>query len=102
VQNHIPTRLTDLPSPNDWPARRRRTRRQRTVADRPTATRCLTATETPAHPAAAVHMAAAPSPEIDEAAGRHSPADRQHQHADRSAAAHDETYRLPDDREAGR
>jgi hypothetical protein len=101
VQDPIPTRPTDLASPNKWPAPRPRSRRHRTPADRPTATRYLTAIETPTHAAATVH-AAAPSPEINETGGRHSPADGRHQHADRSAAAQDEAHPLPNDREAGR
>jgi hypothetical protein len=101
VQDPIPTRPTDLASPNKWPAPRPRSRRQRTPA-RPTATRALTATETPAHAAATVHAAAAPSPGINETGGRHSPADGQHQHAARSATRHDEAHPLPNDREVGR
>ena len=102
MQDPVPTRPTDLVSPNKWPAPRRRSRRQRTVADRLTATRCLTATETPMHGASAVHVVAALGPEIDEAAGPRSWADGPHQHAGMSAAARDEVPPLLDDREAGR
>jgi hypothetical protein len=102
VQDPVPTRPTDLVSPNKWPAPRRRSRRQRTVADRLTATRCLTATETPTHGASAVHVVAALGPEIDEAARRRSRADGQHQHPGTSADIHDEAHPLLNHREAGR
>jgi hypothetical protein len=102
VQDPIPTHPTDLASPNKWPAPRPHPRRHRMPADRPTGTRSLTATETSAHAAPTVHAAATPRPEINETGGRHSPADGQHQHTHRSAAAHDEAHPLPNDREASR
>jgi hypothetical protein len=98
VQDPIPTHPTDVARPNKWPAPRPPSRQQRTPADRPTATLSLTATETPAHAAPTVPATAAPSREINGTGGRHSPADGQHQHAARSAAAHDEAHLLPDDR----
>ena len=55
-----------------------------------------------AHPAAAVHVAAAPSLKINETGGRRSRADGQHQHAGRPDAAHDNVHPLPVNREARR
>jgi hypothetical protein len=100
VHDPLQTQPTDLAMPKKWPAPRRRTGRRRTMPDRPTATRCLTATR--AHAVATGHMAAAACPESNETGRRHSPADGQHQQVGRSAAAHDEVHPLPDYRETGR
>ena len=102
MQDLKQTHPTDLTMPKNSPAPRRPTGRWRTMADRPTATRCLTGTDTLASTATTAHMAAVPSPESNETARPYSPADRQHQHAGRSAAAHDEVHPLPDYRETGR
>jgi hypothetical protein len=72
------------------------------MAAPPTATRHMTATESLAHAAPAVHVAATLNPAINKTAVQHSRTDGHRQHADRTTAAYDEVHQLPDFREAGR